>query len=47
MLKTSYNTTDNAVKRLIKLGILIPVDNARRERSFAYEEYLEIFRKDT
>ncbi|MEF9920214.1 MAG: Fic family protein [Erysipelotrichaceae bacterium] len=47
VLKTSYNTTDNAVKRLIKLGILIPVDNARRERSFAYEEYLEIFRKDT
>lgn len=47
MLETSYNTTSNAVKKLLVLGILVQVDNSKRERSFAYEEYLAILRKDT
>lgn len=46
-LETSYNTVSNAVKKLIELGILVPVNNNKRERSFAYEEYLGILRKDT
>lgn len=46
-LETSYNTTSSAVKKLIELGILVQVDNSKRERSFAYEEYLAILRKDT
>lgn len=46
-LKTSYNTTSNAVKKLMELGILVQIDNSKRERSFAYEEYLTILRKDT
>ncbi|MEG0153939.1 MAG: Fic family protein [Lachnospiraceae bacterium] len=46
-LESSYNTTSNAVKKLMGLGILVQVDNSKRERSFAYEEYLAILRKDT
>ncbi|MEG2217873.1 MAG: Fic family protein, partial [Clostridia bacterium] len=46
-LESAYNTTSNAVKKLMELGILVPVDNSKRERSFAYEEYLAILRKDT
>ncbi|MEF9945273.1 MAG: Fic family protein [Lachnospiraceae bacterium] len=46
-LESSYNTTSNAVKKLMELGILVQVDNSKRERSFAYEEYLAILRKDT
>lgn len=46
-LGNSYNTTSNAVKKLMELGVLVQVDNNKRERSFAYEEYLAILRKDT
>lgn len=46
-LGSSYNTTSNAVKKLMGLGVLVQVDNSKRERSFAYEEYLAILRKDT
>lgn len=46
-LGSSYNTISNAVKKLMELGILVQVDNSKRERSFAYEEYLAILRKDT
>lgn len=46
-LGSSYNTTSNAVKKLMELGLLVQVDNSKRERSFAYEEYLSILRKDT
>lgn len=46
-LESSYNTTSTAVKKLIALGVLEPVDNSKRERSFAYEKYLAILRKDT
>ena len=46
-LESSYNTTSNAVKKLMELGILVQVDNGKRERSFSYEAYLAILRKDT
>lgn len=46
-LKSSYNTISNAVKKFIELGILVQADNSKRERSFAYEAYLAILRKDT
>lgn len=46
-LDLSYNTISSAVKRLIDLNILIPTDNAERNRTFSYEAYLSILRKDT
>lgn len=46
-LESSYNTISTAVKKLMELGVLAQVDKKRRERSFAYEEYLAILRKDT
>ncbi len=46
-LEVSYNTVSTAVKKLVELGILQETTNAARNRVFAYEEYLEILRKDT
>jgi len=46
-LEISYNTVATAVKKLVELGILQETTNAARNRVFAYEEYLEILRKDT
>lgn len=46
-LKLAYNTVSNAVKKLEELGIIKQVGEARRSRTFAYEEYLSILRKDT
>ena len=46
-LEISYNTAATAVKKLVELGILQETTNAARNRVFAYEEYLEILRKDT
>lgn len=46
-LESSYNTTSTAVKKLMELGVLVQVNNSKRERSFSYEEYLAILRKDT
>ena len=46
-LDISYNTAASAVKKLVELGILQETTNAARNRVFAYEEYLEILRKDT
>lgn len=46
-LDISYNTAATAVKKLVELGILQETTNAVRNRVFAYEEYLEILRKDT
>lgn len=46
-LESSYNTTSSAVKKLVELGVLVQVSNGKRERSFSYEEYLTILRKDT
>lgn len=46
-LGLSFNAVSNAVKKLIELGILIQTQSAQRNRVFAYEEYLQIMRKDT
>ncbi len=48
-LEVSYNTAATAVKKLVELGmgILEETTNAARNRVFAYEEYLEILRKNT
>lgn len=47
VLQTSYNTTSTAIKKLINLGVLIQINDSKRERCFAYESYLAILRKDT
>lgn len=46
-LELSYNAVSRAVKRLVELGILVQTENRQRNRVFAYEEYLQILRKDT
>jgi Fic family protein len=46
-LKMSYNTTATAVTKLVELGILKQTENVRRNRVFAYEEYLAHLRKGT
>lgn len=46
-LNMSYNTTAAAVTKLVELGILKQTENVRRNRVFAYEDYLVILRKDT
>lgn len=46
-LDVAYNTVSNSVRRLEGLGIIKKVGNSQRGRTFAYEEYLGILRKDT
>lgn len=46
-LGISYNAVSNAVNHLMGLGILKQTDSGQRNRVFAYEDYLEILRKDT
>lgn len=46
-LGMSFNTVSGAVKRFEETGILRQTNNRARNRVFAYEEYLEILRKDT
>lgn len=46
-LGISFNAASNAVHTLVALGILQQTENVRRNRVFAYEEYLRILRKDT
>ena len=46
-LGLSFSTVSGAVKRLEEKGILIQTNNASRNRVFAYQEYLDILRKDT
>lgn len=46
-LHLSYNTVAASVKKLQCAGILTETTNASRNRVFAYEEYLQILRKDT
>ena len=43
----SFNTVSDAIKRLCELGVLIQAGGVRRNRLFAYEEYLDIFRSGT
>lgn len=46
-LGLSYNTVSFAVKRLINKGILVQTENASRNRTFAYKDYLDILRNGT
>jgi Fic family protein len=46
-LGLSFNAVSSAVNALQDLGILRLTENVRRNRVFAYEEYLSILRKDT
>jgi Fic family protein len=46
-LKISFNATSNAVNTLLSAGILSQTENVRRSRVFAYDDYLNILRKDT
>ena len=46
-LELSFSTVSGAVKRLEEKGILVQTNNAGRNRVFAYQEYLDILRKDT
>lgn len=42
-----FNTVAKAVNNLMDIGILKQTENSRRNRCFAYDEYLGILRKDT
>jgi Fic family protein len=46
-LGITFNTASSAVNRLIDTGILTQTSNANRNRTFAYEAYLDILRKGT
>jgi Fic family protein len=46
-LELSFNTVAAAVRRLTEAGILVQTDAANRNRSFAYEAYLDILRNGT
>ena len=46
-LGVSFNTISDAVKRLCELGLLRQTSAAQRNRTFAYEAYLEILRSGT
>ena len=46
-LGITFNTTSSAVNRLVDAGVLIQTSGNSRNRTFAYEAYLNILRKDT
>lgn len=46
-LGISFNTTANAINRLLTTGILVQTTNKARNRTFSYEAYLNILRKGT
>ena len=46
-LQLPFTTVSRAVERLCQLGILQLTETVKRNRCFAYEEYLTILRKDT
>ena len=46
-LNLSYNTVSKVANVLIENKILASVTNAKRNRCFAYEEYLNLLKKDT
>lgn len=46
-MKLAYNTVSKAVSTLLEIGILIENEKTGRARTFSYEGYLEILRKDT
>lgn len=46
-LGISFNTTANAINRLLTTNILVQTTNKARNRTFSYEAYLNILRKGT
>ena len=46
-LDLQFNTVAKAVGKLEEIGILKQLNNAKRNRCFAYDEYLKILKKDT
>ena len=46
-LNLTFNTTSNIIKRFVDTGILVQTSENSRNRTFAYEEYLQILRKGT
>lgn len=46
-LSVSFNTVSSAVKRLEAAGILVKTENAFRNRTFVYKDYLEILKNGT
>lgn len=46
-LGITFNTASSAVNRLVDAGILVQTTNTSRNRTFAYEAYLNILRKGT
>ena len=47
VLNIAYNTAASSIKELIKTGILIENPKKGREKTFSYDAYLQILRKDT
>ncbi len=47
IIEKAYNTTSNAIKELVNLGILIQKNKQDRNRVYVYEDYLSILRKGT
>lgn len=43
----SFNTVDSLVNKFIDLGILVATSEAKRNKTFAYKEYLDILRDGT
>ena len=46
-LSITFNTASSAVRRLVDAGILVQTGAGGRNRTFAYEAYLDILRKGT
>ena len=46
-LNISYNTVVTCIDKLVELKILKPTNKQLRNKIYAYEEYLDILRKDT
>lgn len=46
-LNISYNTVGTCIDKLVELKILKPTNKQLRNKIYAYEEYLDILRKDT
>ena len=46
-LSITFNTASSAVRRLVDAGILVQTRGGGRNRTFAYEAYLDILRKGT
>ena len=43
----AFNTVARAVERLMEQGVLVQSEKSGRSRTFAYEAYLEVLRRDT